>query len=107
MITDKGARALADCIRANKSNGGKLKEITFLRVPKITDAGMQAMAEAMHATGHKAGLNTPDKVKTAMAALTKQDNAESIDLSEANAKIKSELRKREFTEQAIAFRNDM
>ena len=49
----------------------------------------------------------PAAVKDAIKALVEQDNTETIDLSETNAKIKSELGKRQFTEEAIEFRNTM
>ena len=73
----------------------------------MTDAGMTAMAEAFHATGLKTTQFTPTKVKETLAALVKQDNAETIDLSGTTAKIEAELGKRQFTEKAIAYRNEM
>ena len=105
-IGDAGVRALADGIRANKKNGGKLRTFWFNDNP-MSDAGLTAIAEAMHETGLKTNYFTPTKVKDMIAALAKQDNAETIDLSGTNAKIEAELGKREFTEQAIAYRNDM
>ena len=68
---------------------------------------LQAMAEAFHETKLATTSYTPTKVKDAIAGLVAQDNAETIDLSETNAKIETELGKREFTEQAIKYRNDM
>ena len=68
---------------------------------------MTAMAEAFHATGMQTNQYTPAKVKETLAALVKQDNAETIDLSGTTAKIEAELGKREFTEKAIEYRNEM
>ena len=106
QITDEGAAALADGIRANKKNGGKLALVQF-QGNRMTDAGMTAMAEAMHAAGLETTRWTPAKVKEKIAALVKQDNAETTDLSGTTAKIEAELGQREFTEKAIEYRNEM
>ena len=104
-----GASTIADGVRANKRNGGRLTQFQFNANPEMTDAGMTAIAEAMHEAGLATDMYTPTKVVDAIAALTKQDNAETIDLSGTNAKIEAELGnlKREFTERAIAYRNDV
>ena len=106
-ITDAGARALAAGIRANKKNGGKLTTIEFEGNRKMTDDGMKAMAEAMHAAEVEANHFTPAAVKDELAALRARDNAETVDLSGATTEITTELGKKEFKERVFSHKQRM
>ena len=106
QITDAGAIVLAAAIRANKAHGGKLTTFEF-NDNRFTKTGEMALAEAMHDANLETDQYTPAAVKAMMSELKIQDADETHGLAEAMTKIAAELKKREYLQAAIDYRNRM
>ena len=73
----------------------------------MTDAGMTAMAEAMHAAEVEADQFTPAAVKDELAALRARDDGEMDKLFEVTAEIETELEKTGFKSRVAEFKMQM
>ena len=104
QITDAGARSLADGIRANKTNGGKLKSVDF-ECNRMTAAGETAMAEAMHFAGLETNEYTPAAVVDQLAALRAKDGQESIDVAQTMKQVIEDTGKDKYKKEASALRD--